>query len=95
MIDLQAIEAREKGATKGPWKWARYDVNDYGISSPCSVLSEPGDWAELGRAECKDDAEFSAHARTDIPALIAEVKRLRADLEAIIRERSTEAHDAH
>ena len=33
--------------------------------------------------DAKTDADFIAHARTDVPALIAEVKRLRAKLDAM------------
>ena len=32
-----------------------------------------------GKAQCVADADFIAHAREDIPALMAEVKRLRAE----------------
>jgi hypothetical protein len=83
MIDLDAIEARCNAATKGPWE-AKCSYHDY----PYIVAHG---W-ELGCGEDfarMPDADFIAHARTDLPALLTEVRRLRArneELEAIVRE---------
>lgn len=63
-LDLDAIEAR-LDAAKGE-RWEVYVGNVYAVE---------GDWiADTARDE---DATFIAHARTDVPALVAEVKRLR------------------
>lgn len=74
--DLGAIEARANAATPGPWG---YDLNGY-------IAPDLGDeWGGtvakvLGKGGQFDkDGEFIAHARTDIPALLAEVRRLRAE----------------
>jgi hypothetical protein len=75
--DLKAIEARAQAATEGPWR-AVYDGS--------STWSIGPDDDPQGRAACwasdrfgkKADIEFLTAARTDIPALVAEVRRLRA-----------------
>ena len=70
---LEEIRGRAGGATPGPWEAEHcgYDVyetaTDYG-----DVVAECG----LRVA----DARFIAHARTDVPALLAEVDRLRAQV---------------
>jgi len=42
---------------------------------------------------CTKDAEFIAHARADVPALIAEVKRMNAEVERLTRERDAAVAD--
>ena len=78
-LDLDAIEARANAATSGPWEVEaaavvcdRYEDERPGVCGPHDV-----DWPLLA-----EDAEFIAHARTDVPALVAEVRRLRAALAA-------------
>jgi hypothetical protein len=75
---LDEIEARANAATDGPWRARRWDYFcevDYNIetSAPSCVadLSDP------------DDADFIAHAREDVPALVA---ALRAVLDLARRE---------
>ena len=78
---LDAIRGREAKATAGPW----------GVDGPAQC--GPGDTLTVYPVEdggtvayvqpSWDDAEFIAHARTDIPALLAEVERLRADNERL------------
>ena len=60
-IDLEAIEARANAASEGPWYEEGWFTKD-----------EDGDYVEIEPAE----AAFIAHAREDIPALLAEVERL-------------------
>ncbi len=88
-LDLDAIEARANAATPGPW-----EVEEYvGVLESTSVLdrvSEPThDWERRIIASSLPDepadAAFIAHARTDVPALIAEVRRLRV-MEARLKE---------
>ncbi|BDZ40803.1 hypothetical protein GCM10025865_01020 [Paraoerskovia sediminicola] len=55
---------------------------------------------DAGRENIYDypDAKFIAHARTDVPALIAEVERLRAELDATLLNSSAycdQANEAH
>lgn len=71
--DLDAIEARANAATEGPWAADRLEGN---LDSLYSRVAEVGMWLEA-------DAEFIAHARADVPALVAEVRRLRAAEERV------------
>lgn len=85
--DLDAIEQRANAATEGPWE-------NYGGGEINQHFSLPEPWATVvstdvacmaycygGSAagvERDEDAEFIAHARDDVPALLAEVRRLRS-----------------
>lgn len=83
--DLDAIEARAKAATPGP-----YDVADDGGRN-CHVRA-PGIGARTGYMDtlaymntsvaCKAEAELFAHAREDVPALVAYARELEEKLEA-------------
>jgi hypothetical protein len=83
-LDLTAIRERAARATLGPWwAWDRgvgweigvgTDVDDRG--RPEQVLPE-GQRTDIGRRE---DAEFIAACRTDVPALVSEVERLRDEV---------------
>ena len=82
--DFAAIRARAEAATKGPWRW----------SEPPGVLMGPGPTERLEKLGVgstvmqmtsnvygqpdKADAEFIAHAREDIPALLAAIDDLTA-----------------
>lgn len=75
-----AIRDREQAATPGPWctdSWEIYQGAEYmpGISYWIGETCR-ADEANDGRA----DAAFVAHARDDVPALLAEIDRLRAGL---------------
>lgn len=65
---LEAISKRAEAATEGPWRRAMYKVRggdmNYEMADPPRIV----------------DAEFIAGAREDIPALLAEVERLRTVL---------------
>lgn len=82
-IDLDAIEARADGATPGPWG----TVDDGSLMAPyVSVACDDG--PILTCPECHTDgggrrldAQFIAAARADVPALVALVRRLRAELD--------------
>src|SRR5687768_14913613 len=99
--ELQAIEARAKAATEGPWE----AVQSFGADAVGQVVTPPAESSpqeQRGYSEstgapifvCADDngtyfcdmkpadALFIAHARADVPALAAEVRRLRALLKA-------------
>ena len=76
---IEEIERRVNAATPGPWTQA----TDEG-GPDCYVLSL-GPEKEL-LIECLDgphDAEFVAHARTDVPALLAEVERQAGEIEML------------
>lgn len=70
---LAAIEARANVAQRGPW---RPDIDGPGM-----VYAGALNWQDTG-----GNADFIAHARTDIPALIAEVRRLRAALNVVLTD---------
>ncbi|MFC8447589.1 hypothetical protein [Kitasatospora sp. NPDC057223] len=79
-LDLDAIQTREAAATAGPWMADGPEIlvgtpddltrHSLWIGETCNVALP-----NLGAA----NAEFIAHARQDVPALLAEVTRLRAE----------------
>lgn len=74
LLDIEAIDARAAAAAPGPWKLRVHLEDDM------SWLIGPRDCD----AEFYDtDAYFIANVRTDVPALVAEVRRLRARLELV------------
>lgn len=105
--ELSAIEARCNAATAGPWgvdgpQGTRVHA-DGCFDSVCTMqLSNCPNW--------RNDRDFIADARTSVPALCAEVRRLRAIVDtpelhdfatavvreaAHARERWGAGHDAH
>jgi len=99
-LDLDAIEARAKAATPGPWTAdTKYASGDFGLIvggdlgfardgvpdgttwKVAYVCYDNGDRPEDEDRAWYDeeDAEFIAHAREDVPALIAELRRLREE----------------
>lgn len=83
--DLDAITARADAASEGPWETrpslgrvasllGRWSVETTeAVDDPRNISYEVNGAA---------DAEFIAHAREDVPALIAEVHELRAERDA-------------
>jgi len=69
--DLSEIEARCNAATPGPWE-VRNPGCWPGEIGPTGVSG-----GSVATASCHDNAEFIAHAREDVPALVAEVRALR------------------
>jgi hypothetical protein len=94
MLDLDAIEARAEAATPGPWrqttsKRGYRDVlqtpDSYGdrmiakIDQEAFIVSR----RDARMLRCPNaDADFIAHARIDIPALVAELRAAREVVEA-------------
>jgi len=74
-VELAEIEARANAATPGPWELCQSETH-------CHVVY-PDD-THVGGVDGEHwwpaDAEFVAHARTDIPRLLAEVRALRKEL---------------
>jgi hypothetical protein len=85
--DLQAIELRANAATPGPWAIVYDGSSDWSIGPQPDPqgLSVAGVWKSGWNDGNPPDAEFIASARTDVPALIAEVRRLRAASESPLR----------
>ena len=100
--ELEAIEAREKAATPGPWKKASLS-EDYGAGYGMTtffVKQPDGNLYRIGSADTSkkyieenNNAEFVAHSRQDVPALVAEVKRLNAEVERLTKERDAAVID--
>lgn len=79
-LNLGGIEARADAATEGPWEF------DETLGISCELFRSLGahEWGiHLGSIEQRDDAEFIARARDDVPALLAEVRRLRGVIERL------------
>lgn len=83
-IDLDAIRARAEAATRGPWEW---DLGEDGkprrARAALLSFSDHIFWCSALGWPTDADAEFISHARTDVPALIAEVERLRTAVAGI------------
>lgn len=70
---LAAIRARCEAATGGPWE----------VGHKCEIYTRHYQVGPIGDFWEPADARFTAHAREDIPALLAEVERLRELLRQI------------
>ena len=89
-MDLQAIEARLEAATQGPWSFhilpqpvgitAATIHSEHGPRETCWTVDLP---PEIGGMGTDKDAEFIAHAPSDLAALLAEVERLRGQIEGL------------
>lgn len=87
--DLAAIEARVAATTEGPWRvgltWDKKEETlsvEAGHRDIVLVYSHPGVSPISGGSESEGigNKYFIAHAREDVPALVAEIRRMRADL---------------
>ena len=84
IAEIEAIRKRAEKATEGPWEWVACDelheteMPELGNGKE-SIMSF-GDremyYPTEGTPPNTEDAEFIAHARTDIPKLLAEIDRL-------------------
>lgn len=70
-LDLEAIKARAEAATPGPWEC----VGMGDVVTPTFVIQT----TDRNPA----DGRFIANARTDVPALVAEVERLQAEVDEL------------
>jgi DNA repair exonuclease SbcCD ATPase subunit len=100
--DLAAIKARAGAATEGPWAWEATGDKDgfWAVGLVCddeeNYLSgelEHGQGVVVegicdGISASFEDAEFIAHARSDIPALLAHVGRLASENHALRDEQA-------
>jgi hypothetical protein len=79
--ELAAIEARANAATPGPWGWREVGSGFY----PTAIVYDRDDAEVVKDTDfiVKDDLEFIAHAREDIPKLIAEIRRLKDDIRGL------------
>ena len=73
-LNLAPIKARLEKATEGPWS---YEETVLGLPNS-TVMAEGQQVGYMGIGHFRGpNAHFVAHSRTDVPALIAEVERLR------------------
>ena len=84
---LAAIEARAQAATAGPWEAAdstKVDEDGAPIHCEVNVWSASGDYISTVPEGFDANAEFIAHARTDIPDLLALVRDQRDQLDRVL-----------
>jgi hypothetical protein len=75
------IAARAEAATPGPWEAnARIGIVTNKVGDPLAVFG--------GGAQDRADAKFTAHAREDVPALLAELAAVRAERDAFRDQRN-------
>lgn len=75
MSDLDAIEGRANAATPGPW----FTQPMTGEDAPAGLTAiTDGVLGVVGSTLAPAEAEFIAHARTDIPALLRRAHELEA-----------------
>ena len=81
---LDAIRARCEAATPGEWTavWRGNTVKSHAVITKIFGQSITG-----GISPRTGNAEFIAHARTDVPDLLAEIERLTAELAATESDR--------
>ena len=86
--ELNEIEERANAATPGKWDYvlSAFINKDAKDDQPYGVRPRGADF--YWGYDSKEDANFIAHAREDIPALIAEVRQLRAEREVLIVQRN-------
>ena len=81
MLDLEVIKARLAAATPGPWEQMpsknKGGVDRYVGPPGCGPICE----MSVIREKWGDDMRLIANAPTDLAALVAEVERLRAEVE--------------
>ena len=82
--ELEAIKRRCDAATAGPWRV------EHGINVICAdgktATGATGTDAEYWHNRDKSNAEFIAHARTDIPNLIEEIEKLQEQVSELRRK---------
>ncbi len=85
--ELEEIAKRAEAATPGPWETHDEEANvgeawvRRAVTFPVKSFSEK---SIVGSSIDIATAEFIAHARTDIPALLAHIAGLEAEIEKIL-----------
>jgi hypothetical protein len=70
---LEEIAAREKAATPGPWD----------VEGVCVYVQLEDGKHEIFRGTTRKDVELISQAREDILAMVAEIRRCWAEIEAL------------
>jgi hypothetical protein len=79
-LDLDAIQQRADAAVEGPWEEIALGSEGYTIRPSMVEMRMRARVAMCGYREWEEDkadAIFIAHARTDVPALVAELRAAR------------------
>jgi hypothetical protein len=86
MLDLEAARERCRQASEGPW-----EPSPKASDAVIAPKANPGSMSEvtleyyggpvIGESMHPADREFVIHARTDLPAALDELERLRAELD--------------
>lgn len=100
---LKAMKARCKAATEGPWKIGHHLYDDGAVmcrcaAGPCTPDADGKIKGNLFNANFaignrENDNSFVAHARTDLPACIKEIERLKKLVEDAYYEGGSIATD--
>lgn len=79
---VQEAEELCENATPGPWTFTHTGPDERpGTADVCDLVNDAWVVTPNDLANYEDDGAFIARARTLVPDLVAEVKRLRAELE--------------
>lgn len=86
---LREISARVEAASEGPWVLDRHgSITDpsglHQVALACGTAPMHGDPDRPPEEIRKANAALIAHAREDLPALVAEVRRLRSDCDRLV-----------
>ncbi len=93
---LKEIEARCEAASEGPWELSKDQYGRASVKDACGwTLADMATLSPNGpRFRAAQDAALIAHARTDVPALIARVKELEGLNERLKQEAQSHAYEA-
>jgi hypothetical protein len=80
--ELQACRERAEAATPGPWKVSRVPFDERkGTDEVCDLVNDTWVVTRVGfLRDFRSDAKFIAHAREDVPRLLATIDALRTEL---------------
>ena len=93
-LDLDAIQSRVDAATEGPWF---VEVSGQGrerLHIIDAIVRDPYGDNSLSLGNDAATAEFIAHARTDVPALLALVREMAIQLEGVRSDMQAAMADA-
>ena len=87
-MSLEDIKARAEAATEGPWEWDGNDIDQCGTSwgsvventVSCMSYCYGGSVTQEVKSA---DRDFIAHARTDIPKLVAALEAVQAKVKEL------------
>lgn len=86
--ELQACRERAEAATPGPWKVSRVPFDERkGTDEVCDLVNDTWVVTRVGfLRDFRSDAKFIAHAREDVPRLLATIDALKKDTAQISSE---------